>query len=84
MTTIRLVDITQSVCEPIEEVPEPIFGRDFPVFGEYSIEKVIEAVGDSGIYQKMIVILSMFCLFGSSFVSFSLSFFASEPLFTCE
>lgn len=68
----------------MEEVPEAIFGSDFPVFGEYSIEKVIEAVGDSGIYQKMIVILSMSCLFGSSFVSFSLSFFASEPLFTCE
>ncbi len=45
---------------------------------------MIEAVGDSGTYQRMIVLTSMMCLFGTAFVSFSISFLVSEPTFMCH
>lgn len=67
----------------VEEV-QTNFSSDYPIFGDYSIEKVIDAVGDSGAYQKSIVVASILCLFAAAFVSFCISFVASEPLFRCE
>ncbi len=60
------------------------FAGDFPYFGEYSIDKVIDAVGDAGTYQKSIVLLSILSLFAAASVSLCISFVASEPLFKCE
>lgn len=54
------------------------------LFKEFSLDKIMETFGGSGPYQKRIVLNSVLSLFAAAFVSFSLSFFASEPIFTCE
>jgi len=77
--------ILTSVPQP-EEMDNPplsVFQKDFPMFGEFTIEKVLEVIGE-GTYQKSIIMASILCLFGSAFISFCLSFFATEPLFKCE
>ena len=58
--------------------------RGFPIFGNFTMEKIIESIDGSGSYQRMLVMCSMLCMFGSSFVSFCISFLAAEPLFRCE
>lgn len=70
-------------CKENESDPEN-FAKDFPIFGEYTIDKVINAVGDAGAYQKSLVLLSMLSLFAAASVSLCISFVASEPLFRCE
>ena len=56
----------------------------YPVFGNFTLEKIIESIDGAGSYQRMLVMCSMLCMFGSSFVSFCISFLAAEPLFKCE
>jgi hypothetical protein len=53
-------------------------------FPAITLANVLDAVGDSGAYQRTIVITSMLCLFGSAFVAFSVSFLVAEPSFLCE
>ena len=73
------------VIEPVVmELNDNISHDDFYVFGHMSVDKVLDAVGDSGTYQKSIVMTSILVLFGSAFVSFSVSFLVSEPGFQCE
>ena len=69
------------IVPPSEGYAEPNAGG---AFGTLSLEKVIDAVGDSGAYQRTIVITSMLCLFGAAFVAFSVSFLVAEPSFLCE
>ena len=76
---------TSNSMEPLCFEPQTnINHEDFHVFGHLSVEKVLDTVGDSGYYQKSIVLTSILVLFGGAFVSFSVSFLVSEPQFQCE
>lgn len=84
-------ELTTRDSELLPEMPEIVppseeYADNNPagVFGTLSLEKVIDAVGDSGAYQRTIVITSMLCMFGAAFVAFSVSFLVAEPSFLCE
>jgi MFS family permease len=79
----------QSVEQTVVDKEEPKEADNpekpiFPIFGNFTLEKIIETIDGAGSYQRMLVMCSMLCMFGSSFVSFCISFLAAEPLFKCE
>jgi len=50
---------------------------------EASLEGAVRVVGHEGNYQKMVQTLAVLGLFGCAFLTYNLSFTASEPVFLC-